>query len=331
MKIRAVILGILAIALYLCGCSAIQTASSQYNPATAQPSPKPDQIITDIPQIIAALNQLAEKSMNQYHQKGWWHRIDTVISEEGDLHSINHEEWLQLPENQSECMIRMDIAKDPDKGEIILWQIQTAEGYLGNIITLRNGESKVIQVDLASCRMTTATTQAGFFAQALAGAPIGKDSKQKLEFARAWYEKRGSSQVFVVEAGFQTVFEKLTHVTEQYVFDLESGMAIDHIYGMQWQDDSQMGQVETQSYYELWEEMPKEVAEQYQQGLKELKSYAEGLSNDNQAPVDEVPTAQPIDLESMLKPYTEENPLTDETWVMVVIQEVVRRRTAWSG
>lgn len=328
MKINVIILGILAAILCLSGCSSIQTVSSNYNPATL-PSPTPLQAITDLPQIIATLNQLAEKSMSQYQQEGWWRRIDTVVTQRGDLHSLSHEEWLQLPKNQSECMIRMDISKDPDKGEIMNWQMQTAEGYLGNVITLRKGESEVIQVDPAVCRMTTETTQAGYLAKVLAGNFSGKESKLELQFAQAWYQDRNGKQVFFIETSFKTNFEKLTVEKDIYYFDMETGMAIEHLLAMFWEDGSQMGEIDTQSFYELWEEMPKEVAEQYQQGLEELKKHTVKPSLAPSADITTEPTALPLELESLLKPYTQENPLADEAQAESVMQEIVRRRSAW--
>ncbi len=313
------------VCLCLAACSPLQIVSSNYD-ASVQPTATPSEKITDIPQIVEILNQLAEKNVSMYQKEGWWRRNNTVVSQSGDLHSIDHEEWIQLPQNQSECMIRMDISKDPDSGEVMLWQLQLAEGYLGDIISLRKGESEVIQVDQTACRMTANTTEAGYLAQSLIGTSSEKDSRRNLEFADAWYEEQNGKQVFIVYAGFKTPFEKLISQTEGYSFDLQSGMVIDHFLYMGWQNGSEMGKIETQSRYELWEEMPEDVAAQYDQASKELISFVNGAPD---APTKPEPTTQPIDLESLMEPYTKEKPLTDESQLVAAVEELNRRQTAW--
>ncbi len=336
MKIKSILMGILAAGLCLSACSPLQVAVSSYD-ASTQPTATPGEKITDIPQIVGVLNQLAEKNVSMYEMEGWWRRNNTVVSQSGDLHSSDHEEWSHLPPTQSECMAKMDISKDASTGEVVLMQMQLPEGYLGDLISLRQGTSEVMKVDLALCRLTAEATEAGYLAQSLQGSASSKDSRRNLEFANAWYEEQNGKQVFVVYAGFKTPFEKLISQTEAYSFDLQSGMVIDHFLSMGWQDGSEMGNFETQSRYELWEKLPEDIAAQYNQASEELKTYVGKPIN---TPSDDItpeptpeltpePTAQPIDLESIIKPYTEKQPLTDETQAVALVQEIMRRRTAW--
>jgi len=294
-----------------------------------QPTATPGEKITDIPQIVKVLNQLAEKNVSMYEMEGWWFRSNTVVSQSGDLYSSDHEEWSYLPQDPSKCLVRMDISKDPNSGEIMLWQMQTQEGYMGELISLRQGTSEVMQVDQAVCRLTADVTEAGYLARSLQGSDSSKDSRGNLEFADAWYEEQNGKQVFVVYAGFKTPFEKLISQTEGYTFDLQSGMAITHFLYMGWEDGSEMGKTETQSRYELWDELPEDVAAQYEQASNELKSFTEGAPNTSDSAASPESTTQPIDLESMMEPYTKENPLTDQTQALVMVQEIMRRRAAW--
>lgn len=293
-------MSILSFCLCVTACSPLQIVTSKFS-ASAQSTPTPSEKITDIPKIEEVLNQLAEKNMGMYEMEGWWWRSNTVVSQSGDLYSSDHEEWSHLPQDSTQCMAKMDISKDASSGDILLWQMQTTEGYLGDLISLRKGESEVMQVDLAACRLTEATTEAGYLAQSLQGNASGKDSRGNLEFAHAWYEERNGKQVFVVYAGFKTPFEKLISQTEEYTFDLQSGMALDHFLYMGWEDGSEMGKIETQSRYELWEELPEDVAAQYEQGSKELKIY---LTVTPSAPSEDStpePTTEPVDLDSSMK------------------------------
>jgi hypothetical protein len=283
-KVIKILMSILAFCLCVSACSPLQIGSSNYD-ASTQPTPIPGETITDIPRIVEILNQLAEKNVGMYQKDGWWRRINTVIEQSGDLNSADHEEWSHLPRNSSECMAKMDIVKDPSTGNINLWQIQTPEGYMGDLISLRTGESEIVRVDPALCRLTVDSTQAGYLAKALAGDSSGKDSKREPQFAQAWwYEDQNGKQVIFVEVNFKTSFEKLSAEDDVYYFDMETGMAIDHIYSMFWEDGTEKGQFEVQSLYELWEELPQDVAAQYDQAVKEMKSFQTNQPDSPSAP-----------------------------------------------
>lgn len=324
MKLKILTLIIVVVCLSLTACGA-QVASSNYNP-TAQLTATASEPIHNIPKIAEVLDQLAEKNVSMIQMQGWWRRINTVVEQSGDLYSSNYESWSYLPQDPSQCLVRMDIIKDPNSGETDLWQLQTEEGYMGDLVSLRQGTSEVMKVDPSLCRSTAAATEAGYLARSLLGEANGKDSRKAAEWAKAWYEEQEGKPVFVVHVGFKTPFDKLTTQTEIYSFDLQSGMALDHYLSMVYDDGREMGSFDTQSRYELWEKLPEDIAAQLDQASTELKTYIGKSIRNPSADSSPEPTIQSIDLDSMMKPYTKENPLTDETQAVDMVQEIMRRR-----
>lgn len=313
--------------LCLSACSPQEVGS--YNNPSTQITAAPGESITDIDSIVSKLNELAEKNVSMFQEEGWWRRSNEVVSQTGNLNSANHVEWMHLSQNPDECMSRMDIIEEPSSGDIILLQMQIPEGYMGELVSLRQGTSEVTKVDPSICRLTEATTEAGYLALSLQGNASEKDSRAAVEWAKAWYEDRDGKPAFIVFAGFTTPFEKLTTQTETYSFDVQSGMVLEHYLTMGYDFGMEMGSLDIQSRYELWEKLPEDVAVRFELSTEELKKYVDNPPAKPFIDITPQPTAQPLDLESTMKPYKEETPLTDETQAMAVMQEIVRRRTAW--
>lgn len=297
---------------------------------TLPPTPTPlpwteDAPTTDLAEINAALQELAQVGYNHLTAPGWLYSLTYDAGKPATIYTYTNEVWRHSPETDhpDACPEMLALVREaPHSGAILQLQGSLADGTTGDLIALRKGEGEVGRI--TGCAPRPETTTAGFLARRISGDPsaVYKGSAgEQIETARAWYESLDGKTLLVVATRFDTPNNLTPKTQETYWFDRELGLEVKRHTVMLQADGSAAGETLTLTEYQHMTLPPPGVP--VDDWLAELRALAA-------SPMAAAATATPppADVQAALQDlaYTQEAPLTDGQKILAVLGALRQRQ-----